>query len=174
MNAARRLSRIFPVMLSLSVLALWAAWAASAESDTPAAVGEPAQPAQPPIKVNDLNERPVVGSLGQPLGKMVTVEGVVAEGDFTRKKSDVGATLLRIQKVDGRPLKHEVIFHFSPSSMVTIEKPAVGSRFKYVGYETGAFTGTPPGEFKYTGPFATTTYHFATSFEVLKDEKSKP
>lgn len=175
MNAARE---FWPVSSSVATLALtvFAPWAAcvAAAADAPAAGGSPVQPAPAPIQAIELSERPVIGDLGHPLGKIVTIEGVVADGDFTRKKADVGGTLLRIQSVDGKPLQSEVIYHFAPSSLVKIAKPTVGSRFKYRGYETGEFSGSPAGEFQFTGPYATTSFHFSMRFEVLKDERPRP
>ena len=156
--------------LVFAALAWCAASAFLAEADTPTAADGLAQPGAAPIKVSDLNDRPVIGELGLPLGKIVTIEGRVADGAFTHKKADAGETLLRIQKVDGRPLKPEVIFPFAPSSTVAINQPAGGSRFKYSGYESGGFVGSPPGKLK----SATTSFHFTTWFEILKDESAHP
>ena len=99
---------------------------------------EPPKP-QKSINVSELQGLQVIGYLGQPLGKIVTVEGVIADGSYTNTKADAGATLLRINTVDGKELQKEQVFQLS-----RVDKPKVGSKFKYVGYETGGFTESPP------------------------------
>ena len=122
-----------------------------------------------PITYADLTTRPVHGRLGHALGEIVTVEGVFADGTFTRAKMDDGWMLVRVRVVNGKRLKDEQIFQYEKSAKGS---PAVGSEFKFIGYETGGFTGTPDGVFKYTPPFATTGYGFTTSFMFLRDEKA--
>lgn len=120
------------------------------------------------ISVAELNQLQVIGWLGQPLGKIVTVEGVVADETFVRSKAQAGRTLLLIQTADGNVLPERVVFSFD-RAVRQIEEPKAGSRFKYVGYETGGFTGAPPGIFEFTGPYCTTGYGFSTEFVVLRD-----
>jgi hypothetical protein len=124
------------------------------------------------ITVGELNQLQVIGWLGQPLGKIITVEGVAADENYHGIKQDAGQTLLRIQVVDGKVLPEECVFHFGEFSHYfdPMEKPKVGSKFKYIGYETGGFTGVQPGLFEYTAPFASTGYAFTTHFVVLRDE----
>ncbi|MGE3804595.1 MAG: hypothetical protein AB7K24_07975 [Gemmataceae bacterium] len=121
------------------------------------------------VSVAELNRRQVIGYLGQPLGEIVTVEGVVADEQYRGIKADLGQLLLRIQAVNGKQLPNECVFHFLPA-WVEIGKPTVGSRFKYVGYETGGFTGTPARVFDYIPAHCTTGYCFTTSFVALRDE----
>jgi hypothetical protein len=120
------------------------------------------------VNVAELNQMQVIGWLGQPLGKTVTVEGVVADETFVRWKAQAGRTLLLIQAADGNVLPERVVFCFD-RAVREIEEPKAGSRFKYVGYETGGFTGAPPGLFDYTGPYCTTSYGFTTEFVILRD-----
>lgn len=110
------------------------------------------------IPVIKLNRNKVIGSLGRPLGEVVTIVGIVADGDYTRRKADAGETLLRVQTVNGRSLKSEAIFHFRPFEGADIKKPAAGTRFKYTGYETGGFSGIPDKAFDYVPRVATDGY----------------
>jgi hypothetical protein len=120
------------------------------------------------IRVSDLSGLNVIGTLGKPLGTVVTVEGVVAPDDERRLKSDEGETLLKISKVTGEPLHHEVILHFRLLSFVSIEIPKPGDHFKLVGYETGGFTGIPAEAFKHIPQATTTGYQFEVHFQALK------
>jgi len=121
------------------------------------------------IPLADLRDRPVMGSLGHPLGTIVVIEGEVADESYTNLKEDDGATLLRVRAVNGEKLAGERLFHFG-SLNLRVGTPAVGSRFKFTGYETGGFTGTPTKAFDYVGRFADTGYRFTTEFVVLRDE----
>jgi hypothetical protein len=121
------------------------------------------------IPLADLHDRPVVGSLGHPLGTIVTVEGEVADGSYTKLKKDDGQTLLRVHAVNGEKLASEQIFQFG-SLLDRVRTPDVGSRFKFTGYETGGFTGIPTKAFDYVGLVQSTGYGFTTDFIVLRDE----
>lgn len=122
------------------------------------------------IHVSRLNKSKVVGSLGRPLGEVVTIEGIAADESYTRRKADTGDTLLRVQAVNGKSLKREVIFPFHPYEGTQMKRPPAGMRFKYVGYETGGFSGTPEAAFVYVPRAATTGYYFTTSFVILRDD----
>ena len=121
------------------------------------------------IPVIKLNRSKVIGSLGLPLGEVVTIEGITADGEYTRRKADAGETLLRVQTVNGRPLKREAIFHFRPFEGADLKKPRAGMRFKYIGYETGGFSGIPDKAFDYVPRVATDGYYFTTSLVILRD-----
>jgi hypothetical protein len=121
------------------------------------------------INVSDLNRLQVIGQLGQPLGKIVVVEGVVADDSYRHIKADLGETLLRITTLNGKQLAEERVFPYRGLT-TEVEKPKVGSKFKFSGYETGGFTGVPAGTFEYTPAFATTGYYFTTNFVVIRDE----
>jgi len=122
------------------------------------------------ITVSELSKLQVIGALGQALGKIIVIEGVAADEYYRKMKADGGHTLLRVQSVDGKKLQEEQVFHFLAFPSADIEKPKVGSKFKYIGYETGAFTGVPAKAFDYTLPVATTGYGFTTDFVVVRDE----
>ncbi|SRR5260370_1176676 len=124
-----------------------------------------------PIHVSTLNRNKVIGSLQRALGEVINIEGLVADENYTRKKADTGELLLRVQAVNGKRLKREVILPFSPFPGADLKNPSVGSKFKYIGYETGGFSGTPEKAFDYLPRAATTGYYFRSSFVVLRDEK---
>jgi hypothetical protein len=127
-----------------------------------------------PITVDQLGRRKVTGKLGHPLGAIVTIEGQAADDTYTREKADAGRTLLRIESVNGKQLRREVVFPFVVIETVSIATPSVGTRFKFVGFETGEFIGMPDGVFKYVEPFATTGYYFRSSFVVISNALKKP
>lgn len=122
------------------------------------------------ITVPDLWEIPVIGWLGQPLGKLVTIEGVAADASYMECKAHAAETMLRIQKVNGKDLPRECVFPFGPFLATGIDEPRAGSRFKYIGYETGGFTGVPGTAWEYVRAIQTTGYGFTTHFVVLRDE----
>ena len=136
-----------------------------------ASADKPPEPARP-IPVSDLHDRQVIGRLDHPLGTIVVVEGVVADGSYTKAKGDDGHTLLRVQAVNGKRLAEEQVFHFG-ALLDRVEKPKVGTTYKYSGYETGGFTGLPTKAFDYVGLIALPGYCFTTDFVVLRDE-AKP
>ena len=123
------------------------------------------------LTVADLNQSAVIGSLGKPLGTLVTVEGVVVGDDYRRLKSDEGETLLKIERVDGKILSKEVILHLYIAPFAAIKKPGAGRHFKYAGYETGSFTGIPEEAFKIIPRIATAGFQFEVYFQALKEEK---
>ena len=125
------------------------------------------------IHASKLNRSKVIGSLGYALGEVVIIEGVIADDSYTRRKADAGKLLLRVQAVNGKPLKEEALFDFSPFVGADIRNPAVGARFKYTGYETGGFSGIPEQAFDYVPRVPTTGYYFSTSFVILRDESGR-
>lgn len=126
-----------------------------------------------PISVSELSRRAVVGRLGHSLGEIVTIEGTIADGSYTRAKADAGEILLRVHIVNGKRIEDEQVFHFQLASGASISSPMVGSKFKYLGYETGSFTGIPGDAFQYIPMRATTGYGFTTSFLLVRDEKNR-
>jgi len=125
------------------------------------------------IHASELNRSKVIGSLGSALGEVVIIEGVIADENYTKRKADAGKLLLRVQAVNGKALKEEVIFDFSPFLGADIRNPAVGAKFKYTGYETGGFSGIPDQAFDYVPRVPTTGYYFSTSFVILRDESGR-
>jgi len=135
-----------------------------------AAQGQPTSGNSKPIHVSQLNRSKVIGSLGRPLGEVVTIEGIAADGDYTRRKAETDEILLRVQAVNGNSLKREAIFNFHPFEGTELKKPSAGMRFRYVGYETGGFSGVPEAAFAYVPRVATSGYYFSTSFVILRND----
>jgi hypothetical protein len=52
--------------------------------------------------VNDLEQKPLLGHLGQPLGKIITIAGVVRQGELGAKASP--RDVLSVETVNDRPL----------------------------------------------------------------------
>ncbi len=122
-----------------------------------------------PIPIDEVRKRGILGDLGHEFGTIVTVEGEVADGDYTKKKIDSTQTLLRVQSVNGTELKKEVVFWYDGKKE---DKPKVGAKFKYIGYETGGYEGTVRDNelYKSTVLYATAGYGFDDKFHILKDE----
>jgi len=122
-----------------------------------------------PIPLSELRERGVAGRLGLRMGTIVEVTGVVVENKSNAKADVSEPFFLRVDSVDGRKLDTPQLF--SSSAMELIRRvPAlkVGDSFKCIGYERGGFQGSPDGEFKYVGPYATQGFYFHVEFVVLK------
>lgn len=128
----------------------------------------PAEP-ETPVTLEDIHERGIAGTLGPPLGTILEVSGEVVANDSRSKADALEPFFLRIDEVDGRRLEAPQMF--SSKDMPLIRKAPdlkVGDTFRCIGYETGAFSGSPDGEFKYVQPYATHRFHFAVRFVVLK------
>jgi hypothetical protein len=104
------------------------------------------------------------------LGEVVTVEGTAVDDTYTRRKEDAGKILLRIQSVNGKRLKSEAVLHFVAYDGEESKKPSVGTKFKYIGFETGGFSGMPESAFVYIPRVPTSGYYFTTSFVILRDD----
>ncbi len=112
----------------------------------------------------------MIGSLGRPLGEVVSIEGIAADEDYTRRKADAGEILLRVLAVNGKSLKREVVLNFHPYEGAEMKNPSAGMRFKYFGYETGGFSGIPEAAFVYVPRVPTSGHYFTTSFVILRDD----
>jgi hypothetical protein len=64
------------------------------------------------ISFDDLNDRPVIGRLGQPLGRCMEIEATLFNGDDLRTKGDEGRFLLRVIKVNGQTIREPVLIPF--------------------------------------------------------------
>ena len=122
------------------------------------------------MNVSDLDQTwTMEGRLKRTLGTVVTVEGTVIDGGTLRVKRLNGKALLRIEKLEGKSLAEPVVFEFryleEPSKV-----PKMGSKFQFVGFETGEFAGLPSEAFKHIPVLATQGYHFRTLFEVLTEK----
>ncbi len=120
------------------------------------------------LAVTDLERKPLLGQLGQPLGKIITISGVVRQRALGAKASP--SDVLSVEAVNDRPLAQPVTIEFNLFMTAQVAKPVLGRSFKYVGYETGGFTGIPQEAFKFVPAVATTGHRFNTSFQVLQEE----
>jgi hypothetical protein len=120
------------------------------------------------ITVSDLEQKSLLGYLGQPLGKIITITGVVRQERSGAKSSP--RDVLSVEVVNDRLLPQPVLIEFNLFVTAQVAKPALGRPFKYVGYETGGFSGVPAEAFKYVPAVSTTSHHFHTFFQVLHEE----
>lgn len=132
------------LLFMLSVCAV-AAWAGSprgsdAESD-------------PTVSVTSFRGENVIGHLGHPLGTVVRVTGVFVDGDVTRRRADLGVTLLQIETVNGEGLETAFLVPFRRAAH-GVETPIPGQRFDYYVHEYGSFDGVVdlPEELEITRP----------------------
>lgn len=110
----------------------------------------------------------IIGSLGQPLGKVIRISGIAVGGKNT--KSDSGTIKLRVKSVDGIKLEKPVITGFRIFQWAGIKNPSEGKSFTYIGYETGHMTGIPYDAAKLMPRFATTAFTFSVYFQVCAEK----
>ncbi|NUN66118.1 hypothetical protein HCU40_15480 [Pseudanabaena biceps] len=120
------------------------------------------------ITVNDLEQKPLIGHLGKPLGKIITISGTVRQQGLGAKARP--SEVLNVEAVDDQTLAQPVTIEFNLFVTAQVAKPVLGQRFKYVGYETGGFTGIPSEAFKFVPVVATTSHQFYTLFQVLQEK----
>jgi hypothetical protein len=137
----------------------------------------------------------VLGQTGEPMGTMVTVDGVVVEGG--RCKGDSSEPVLQVRKINGRASQECIEIHIRPYAtdfgepyFVTrpdASKPRkpdperslpeleFGKTYEFRGYETGRFEGDPDeaafdgGIVKQRGGF-----YFRSVLVVVKGKKVPP
>jgi hypothetical protein len=117
------------------------------------------------ISVAQIEARGVIGSLGEPIGRVVNLyTQVIPEND---KGQDVDA---RVTSVGNRALPATVSIRLAlhPNASKEIKLPDVGQPVELTGYETCFYTGTPNEIMRKTGiSIQTTGYYFASVFVVL-------
>lgn len=111
----------------------------------------------------------VRGQLGQPLGKVITIEGSGVERPFKRFKAEQSAIQFRVTKVDGKSLPEPRVIHLSFFSFLSVRPPTDGENRTFRGYEDGGFYGIPDAALKEMEPnIQTVNRHFSTHFCVIK------
>jgi len=123
----------------------------------------------------------LIGKLGEPLGTVVTVQGVVVEGPF---KGFEGGPNLRIQRIDGRATQEDIQICIRPyfgkygeqrASKEEVPKLDFGKTYEFEGYETGQFVGVPGEAYKRAGlAIATTGFYFRHELAVYKGKRTTP
>lgn len=159
-----------PSARRLLILSLLAGCQASQAADKAAEKVADKMERQPMITSASLDPSKVQGSLGQPLGKLITVEGQIRAGD-AGGKAEQGKLLLEVTKLDGKPLPKPVSLAIGFFAFTGIAAPKAGSAVKYQGYETGSFQGIPSESFRVMPAVASEELHFEPMFQVCKLEK---
>ncbi|MEE3718915.1 hypothetical protein V2H45_19405 [Tumidithrix elongata RA019] len=119
--------------------------------------------------VDALNQTPPIGALGVPLGTIVTISGSVSQ-NLQGSKSDRLDLALTVEQVNDRPLPKPIIIPFQVFMTAQISQPVLARKFRYVGYETGGFTGIPSEAFQFVPAVTSTGHVFRTNFQILQEE----
>ncbi|HEV2948042.1 MAG TPA: hypothetical protein VGX70_11745, partial [Gemmataceae bacterium] len=117
--------------------------------------------------------------LREPLGSVVTVQGVVVEGP---SKGFEDGPNVRVQRINGRARQDDIQIRITPyfadfgaqgtGGGHLLPRLASGKTFEFEGYETGGFVGVPPEAFKRAGvPLQTSGFHFSHVYKVYKAKK---
>jgi hypothetical protein len=123
----------------------------------------------PTAKTTDFSQQPPIGYLDQPLGKITTISGVVRQERLGAKASKLDL-VLSVETVNDRSLPKPITMPFLIFETAKVVKPYLGQTFRYVGYETGGFTGVPAEAFKWVPAVATTGHHFETVYQILHED----
>ncbi|CAN1209335.1 hypothetical protein TUMEXPCC7403_03865 [Tumidithrix helvetica PCC 7403] len=130
---------------------------------------DPSDRASNPSSVDALNQTPPIGALGVPLGSIVTISGSVSQ-NLQGSKSDRLDLALTVERVNERPLPKPVIIPFQLFMTAQVSQPVLARKFRYVGYETGGFTGIPSEAFQFVPAVASTSHVFRTNFQILQED----
>lgn len=109
--------------------------------------------------------------LGVPLGAVVRIQGVFFDGSKLREKATDGLTLLRVLKVNGKPLKSPPLVRFRDLSQYSLVPKKDGRTFDGFAYATGAYVGIPFAAFKYIPAMTTSGHHWQTTVVLLNVAK---
>jgi hypothetical protein len=108
----------------------------------------------------------ITGSLGSPLGTIMTIRGRIYTG--ARSKAEEDAFHFHVFQVDGKKLAQPVIISLESFAWLDLLLPGEGETVSYIGYETGGMTGIPEQAFEHMDRVATTDFHFSVYFQVIK------
>lgn len=153
-----------------------------------------------PIHVAELNERPVIGRLGLPLGTVTEIQAQIISGAALRRKRDSSSYLLKVTHVAGDKLENAPILRFSvptfrvklansnfdlyelkhgkkarsldSAQIEKLEKGYVGKTVRLVVYEVGGFYGMPENLPKDIPGWQDVGFGFSTSLVALAERKS--
>jgi hypothetical protein len=126
----------------------------------------------------------VIGRVGAPLGKLVTIEGILVEGPF---KGYEGGPTLRVQRVAGKYTQEDIRILVSPyalskwgeniypESKISLPKLEMGKTYRMEGYETGGYVGIPNEAYRRANLMLQTTGHyFRSHFVVIEGKTIEP
>lgn len=151
-----------------------------------------------PIKIGELNRRPVVGKLGLPLGTATEIEAQIISGRELRRKAYRSSYLLKVTHVGGKELDNRPLLTFSVPAFVSVrlanhtfglhelktgkkagtlnstqieklEKGYVGKTVRLLVYEVGRFHGIPSNLPNDFPVWQDSGFHFSTSLTVLAE-----
>jgi len=117
----------------------------------------------------------MIGELHEPLGTVMTVQGVIVDG---RRKRDSGKKMLHVQRINGRATQEDFIIEVQKGWTeigADVSDPKYGMSLEFKGYETGGFVGTPTEALKGLSlrP-AVTDHHFLTWFVFHEGKRIDP
>ena len=124
----------------------------------------------------------LVGSLGVPMGECVTVQGVAMT---QRLKAETGVPFLRVESVNGRPLRGKAVVRLRPwfsdwsalphGTDTDVPRPQPGRFYTMKGYGSGAYVGIPSEVMTETGVIPqTTAFYFREEFVVYASAETPP
>jgi hypothetical protein len=155
---------------------------------------------QAPLRASELNERPVIGELGIPLGTCADIQAKVIAGRDLRLKQYDRAYLLSVTHVGNKLLATPVTLRFITAPGVSVklasdgfelhelktgkktgtltdtkirelEEGYVGKTMKLTVYEVGGFSGIPRKMPEGRIWWADSGFHFSTSLVVISEQK---
>jgi hypothetical protein len=120
-----------------------------------------------PLPWNDLNTKySIIGSLGYPLGDLVTIECT------SRKEATKGdSQWIEITAVNGKQLTESVKATYSFLIWSKIKGLEANKSYRLLVYENGLMKGLPEAVLKEIGEVQTQDYHFSTNLIVVRESK---
>ena len=124
----------------------------------------------------------LVGKLHAPLGRVLTIRGVVDDGPA---KGFEGGPNLRVQQIDGSSYQEDIQIVLKPffydwgqeplAGGIGLPKLEMGKTYEMEGYETGGYIGSPSEIFRRGAVVVQTTNHyFRTQFVAIKAREIEP
>ena len=153
-----------------------------------------------PIQFDELNERPVIGKLGVPLGTAIDIQAQIVSGEALRRKEHAVDYLLKVTHVAGAKLEKAPLLKFGvygaggakiasnqfdlfelkkgkktgrldSVQIKELEKGYVGKTVRLLVCEYGSFNGVPNNLPKDFPSWAEPEFYFSTSLFVLGEKK---
>ena len=108
----------------------------------------------------------LIGKLNEPLGTVVTVQGIVVEGPF---KGYEGGPNLRVQRINGKATQEHIQIRLAPyfddfgeegEDGKSLPRLSFGKSYEFEGYETGGFVGVPSKAYQRANRMIQTSGHY--------------